>query len=298
VLPSETAAPSPATPEWRYRLGDAEHDLSSRTLVMGILNRTPDSFYDRGATYALDDLLHRAEVLAAEGADLLDVGGVKAGPGPEVDEAEELERVIPPIEALHSRLGVAISCDTWRASVLDEACKAGAVVGNDISGFADPDYLATAARHDASVVATHIRLRPRVPDPEPHYDDLLGDVTAFLLDRAARAEAAGLARAQIALDAGLDLGKTPAMSAALLRHSGALAAHGYTVLLSASNKRYLGELLELEIDDRRDASLASVAYGVMHGCRIVRVHDVAGTVAVCRVTEALLRARTEERGEP
>jgi dihydropteroate synthase len=271
------------------------HDLASRTLVMGILNRTPDSFYDRGATYALDDLLRRAELLAAQGADLLDVGGVKAGPGPEVGEAEELERVVAPIEALHARLDVPISCDTWRAAVLDEACKAGAVVGNDISGFADPDYLAVAARHDASVVATHIRLRPRVPDPEPHYDDLLGEVTTFLLDRATQAEAAGLSRDQIALDAGLDLGKTPAMSAALLRDSGALAAHGYTLLLSASNKRYLGELLALDIDDRRDVSLASVAYGVMHGCRIVRVHDVAGTVAVCRVTEALVRARTEAR---
>ncbi len=290
-----TAAPSPANPEWRYRLGDTVHDLACRTLVMGILNRTPDSFYDRGATYALDDLLRRAEVLAADGADLLDVGGVKAGPGPEVDEAEELDRVIPPIEALRARVDVPISCDTWRATVLDEACKAGAVVGNDISGFADPDYLAVAARHDASVVATHIRLRPRVPDPEPHYDDLLADVTAFLLDRAAQAEAAGLAREQIALDAGLDLGKTPTMSAALLRDSGALAAHGYTLLLSASNKRYLGELLDLDLDDRRDASLASVAYGVMHGCRVVRVHDVAGTVAVCRVTEALIRTRTESR---
>jgi len=291
-------APSAANPAWQYRLGDTVHDVASRTLVMGILNRTPDSFYDRGATYALDDLLRRAEVLAADGADLLDVGGVKAGPGPEVDEAEELDRVIPPIEALHARLDVPISCDTWRAAVLDEACKAGAVVGNDISGFADPEYLAIAARHRASVVATHIRLRPRVPDPEPHYDDLLGEVTAFLLDRAARAEAAGLTREQIALDAGLDLGKTPAMSATLLLHSGALAAHGYTLLLSASNKRYLGELLDLDIDDRRDASLASVVYGVMHGCRIVRVHDVAGTVAVCRVTEALVRARTQERSDP
>jgi dihydropteroate synthase len=269
------------------------HDLASRTLVMGILNRTPDSFYDRGATYALDDLLRRAEALAAAGADLLDVGGVKAGPGPDVDEAEELDRVIPPIEALHARLDLPISCDTWRANVLDEACKAGAVVGNDISGFADPEYLTVAVRHEASVVATHIRRRPRVPDPEPHYDDLLGEVTAFLLERAAQAEAAGLAREQIALDAGLDLGKTPAMSAVLLRESSVLAAHGYTLLLSAPNKRYLGELLELGIDDRRDASLASVAYGVVHGCRIVRVHDVAGTVAVCRVTEALVRARTE-----
>jgi dihydropteroate synthase len=277
-------------PAFHFRLGDEVLDLTTRTLVMGILNRTPDSFYDQGATFELDPLLRRAEVLVEQGADLLDVGGVKAGPGPAVDEAEELDRVIAPIAALHERFDVAISSDTWRASVLDEACKVGAVVGNDISGFRDPDYLEVAARHQASVVATHIRLEPRVPDPEPHYDDLLGDVTAFLLDRATRAEASGLAPEQIALDTGLDLGKTPAQSAVLLRESASLAAHGYTLLLSASNKRFLGELLELDIDARRAASLASVAYGVAHGCRIVRVHDVAGSVAVCRMIEELLQA--------
>src|ERR1051325_11565845 len=214
---------------FHYRLGEEVHDLTTRTLVMGILNRTPDSFYDHGLTFELDSLLQRAEVLVHQGADLLDVGGVKAGPGPEVDEAEELDRVVAPIAALAERFDVAISCDTWRASVLDEACKPGGVVGNDISGFGDPEYVAVAARHDASVVATHIRLQPRVPDPEPHYDDLLRDVTAFLLDRAARAEAAGLAPEQIALDAGLDLGKTPAQSAVLLRESDTLAHHGYTL---------------------------------------------------------------------
>ena len=276
---------------WSYRLGDVVHDLTTRTLVMGILNRTPDSFYDRGATFGLDELLARAQALVAEGADLLDVGGVKAGPGPEVTESEELDRVVPTIEALHARLGVPVSVDTWRATVLDEACGVGAVVGNDISGFGDPDYLAVAAKHDASVVATHIRLAPRVPDPEPSYDDLVTDVRAFLVDRAARAEAAGLVRDQIAIDAGLDLGKTPAMSAVLLRVSDELASTGYTLLLSASNKRFLGELLNLEIDDRRDASLAAVAYGVAHGCRIVRVHDVAGSVRVCRTVEAILTAR-------
>jgi dihydropteroate synthase len=260
---------------------------------MGILNRTPDSFYDRGATFPLDALLRRAEALVDEGADLLDVGGVKAGPGPEVDEAEELDRVVAPIAALTTRFDVPISCDTWRASVLGAACEVGAVMGNDISGFADPDYLEVAARHRASVVATHIRLRPRVADPEPHYDDLLGEVTAFLLDRAARAEAAGLEHDQIALDAGLDLGKTAAQSAVLLRESDALANLGYPLLLSASNKRFFGTLFGLEIDERRAMSLASVAYGVAHGCRIVRVHDVAGTVAVCRVVEATLAARAE-----
>jgi dihydropteroate synthase len=262
---------------------------------MGILNRTPDSFYDRGATYAFDDFLRRAEALVEQGADLLDVGGVKAGPGPEVDEAEELDRVIPSIEALHARFDVAISCDTWRAGVLDVACAAGAVVGNDISGFGDPDYLAVAAEHGASVVATHIRLKPRTPDPDPHYDDLVGEVDAFLLERAARAAAAGLAPDQICIDAGLDLGKTPAMSAVLLRESAVLARHGYVLLLSASNKRYIGDLLDLGIDDRREASLASVAYGVMQGCRVVRVHDVAGSVKVCRMVEAILAERAGTR---
>jgi dihydropteroate synthase len=275
---------------WSFRLGDVVHDLSTRTLVMGILNRTPDSFFDGGTTFGLDDLVSRADTLVAQGADVLDIGGVKAGPGPEVTEAEELDRLIPAVEALRARLDVPLSADTWRAAVLDEACRAGAVVGNDISGFGDPDYLGVAAKHDASVIATHIRFRPRVPDPEPEYEDLVPDVRSFLLERAARAEAAGLAAEQIAVDAGLDLGKTPAMSAVLLRESDVLADCGYTLLLSASNKRFLGDLLGLDIDDRREASLAAVAYGVAHGCRIVRVHDVAGSVRVCRTMEAIVAA--------
>jgi dihydropteroate synthase len=278
----------------QFRLGERVHDVTDRTLVMGVLNRTPDSFFDQGETFALDALLRRAEQLVAEGADLLDVGGVKAGPGPEVTEAEELERVLPTLDALQSRFDTHLSVDTWRADVLRAACAAGAVLGNDISGFADPDYLPAAAACGASVVATHIRLAPRVPDPEPHYDDLVGEVQAFLLARARAAEAAGLASDQIALDAGLDLGKTPAQSAVLLRESDGLASLGYTLLLSASNKRFLGELLGLDIDARRDASLVAVAYGVMHGCRIVRVHDVAGSVRVCRMIEAV---QVAERGE-
>jgi dihydropteroate synthase len=275
------------------RLGEQVVDITTRTIVMGILNRTPDSFYDQGATWSFDEFLTRADQLVREGADLLDVGGVKAGPGPEVSEREELDRVVPAVEALHERFDTPISVDTWRAAVLDAACRAGAVVGNDISGFGDPDYLATAAKHDATVVATHIRLRPRVPDPEPEYDDLVADVEAFLLERAHRAEAAGLTASQIVLDAGLDLGKTPAQSAVLLRESERLASLGYPLLLSASNKRFFGELLGLDIADRGPESLASVAFGVEHGCRIVRVHDVLGSARACRVVEAILRAREE-----
>jgi len=282
----------------RFRLGDRVHDVTDRTLVMGILNRTPDSFFDAGETFALDAFLRRAEQLVTEGADVLDVGGVKAGPGPEVSEAEELDRVVPALEALRARFDTSLSIDTWRAIVLRAACTAGAVVGNDISGFADPDYLSTAAEFGASVVATHIRLAPRVPDPDPRYDDLLGEVQAFLLARAGAAEAAGLAPEQIALDPGLDLGKDPTQSAALLRESDALASLGYTLFLSASNKRFLGQLLDLAIDDRREASLAAVAFGVIHGCRIVRVHDVAGSIRVCRMIEAVQALESDRARVP
>jgi dihydropteroate synthase len=278
----------------KITIGASDYDVRTRALVMGILNRTPDSFYDRGATWDFDAFLHRADELVRDGADLLDVGGVKAGPGPEVGEAEELDRVIPAIAALHERFDVPLSVDTWRASVLEAACAAGAVVGNDISGFADPGYLAVAARHGATVVATHIRLRPRVADPDPHYDDLVGEVTAFLLDRARRAEEAGLPPERIVLDAGLDLGKTPSQSAVLLRESSVHAQLGYPLLLSASNKRFIGELLGRDIADRRAESLASVAYGIACGCRIVRVHDVLGSVRVCRTIGALLEAEARQ----
>src|SRR5437588_9053658 len=176
----------------RLRLGERSYDLTSRALVMGILNRTTDSFYDKGAFFEMDVFLRRAAQLVDEGADLLDVGGVKAGPGPEVTEDEELDRVLPAVEALHERFDIPLSVDTWRASVAAEAYKRGAVVGNDISGFADPDYLQVAAEAGATVVATHIRLGPRIPDPEPVYDDVVVAVRDFLVERARRAEDAGI----------------------------------------------------------------------------------------------------------
>jgi dihydropteroate synthase len=279
-----------ASPVVRLVLGDRSHDLSTRSLVMGIVNRTPDSFYDRGATYALDALLARAETLVADGADLIDIGGVKAGPGPEVTEAEELDRVIPAIEALHARIDVAISVDTWRASVARSAYKAGAVLGNDISGFSDPDYLAAAADAGAAVVATHIRLAPRVRDPEPVYGDVLETVRSYLADRAARAAMAGIGPDRVVIDAGLDLGKTAEQSLTLLRGSATLARLGHPLLLSASNKTFLGAILDLDIDHREEASLGAAALGVVLGCRIVRVHDVARTRHVCDSLAAILEA--------
>lgn len=260
---------------------------------MGILNRTTDSFFDKGAYFALDDLIRLADQHVTAGADLLDVGGMKAGPGPEVTEQEELDRVIPAIEALHERVDLPLSVDTWRATVAKHAFAAGAVVGNDISGFADPEYLTVAAGAQASVVATHIRLRPRLPDPEPDYTDEGGVVPAvrdFLVERARRAERAGIPQERIVIDAGLDLGKTWEQSLELLRRSDRLAALGYPLLLSASNKTFLGKLLDLEVGDRREASLAATALGVLKGSRIVRAHDVKGTRRVCDVVEAILEA--------
>jgi dihydropteroate synthase len=272
-------------------LGGRSYDLTHRALVMGILNRTPDSFYDKGLTFELDALCKRADQLVAEGADILDVGGVKAGPGPEVTESEELDRVVPAIAILAERFDVPLSVDTWRASVARESYSVGAVLGNDISGFGDPDYLGAAAAAGASVVATHIRLAPRVADPEPVYGDVVADVRAFLVDRAARARRAGIPLTRVVIDAGLDLGKTAQQSLTLLRGSAALADTGYPLLLSASNKTFLGNVLGLEIDQRRDASLAAAAIGISGGCRIVRVHDVAGTVRVRDVMAAILAAR-------
>ena len=273
------------------RLGPRTFDITDRALVMGILNRTPDSFYDKGATFALDDLVRRAGLLVDQGADLLDVGGVKAGPGPEVGEAEEIERVIPAIEALVARFDIALSVDTWRASVAREAYRAGAVVGNDISGFADPDYLPAAADAGATVVATHIRLGPRIPDPEPVYDDVVDAVATNLSLLAERALAAGITADRIVLDAGLDLGKTARQSLTLLRASGRLADLGYPLLLSASNKTFLGVVLGLEIGQRREASLATSALGAMLGCRVMRVHEVGAHRQVCDVMAAIDGAR-------
>lgn len=274
-------------------LGDTRFDITTRALVMGILNRTPDSFFDGGQYWDFDDFLRKAEGLVDDGADFLDVGGVKAGPGPEVTPAEEIDRVVPAIEALRARFDLPISVDTFRASVLDAALSAGADVGNDISGFADPGYLPTAAAHGASVVATQVRIGPRIPDPEPIYADVRADVVAFLRVRAEAALAAGIPRERIMVDAGLDLGKNPAMSTELLRHSDDLVDLGFSVFLSASNKGFLGELAGTEVDDRRDATFGAHALGIALGCRVLRAHDVKGNRRLADTMSAVLAHRRD-----
>ena len=258
---------------------------------MGILNRTPDSFFDGGQYWQFDEFLTKAERLVDDGADFLDVGGVKAGPGEEVGLQEELERVVPAVEALRQRFDVPISVDTWRAEVLRQCIELGADLGNDISGFADPDYLSVAAAGDASVIATHIRLAPRVPDPDPIYDDLVVDVRNFLADRAARARAAGIPKERIVIDAGLDLGKTPRMSWELLHQSEALLDLGYPLLLSASSKRFLFELLDTERTDIESGTTAAHAIGIAKGCRIIRAHDVQAGRRVADMMAEILSVR-------
>jgi dihydropteroate synthase len=280
------AVASPVATE--LRLGDRAFDIRHRAIVFGILNRTPDSFYDKGTYFGFDAFLAKAEELAVGGADCLDVGGVKAGPGDFVSEQEELDRVVPAVEALRARFDLPLSIDTWRASVARACFDAGAVVGNDISGFADPDYLDVCAAAGASVVATHIRLAPRVADPDPHYDDLVEEVDAFLLERAERAEAAGIPANRIMVDAGLDLGKTEPQSVELLRASDRLAHLGYPVFLSASNKRFLWRLLGVDVAHATDGTLAAHAYGIALGCRILRAHDARDARRVADVMAAIL----------
>ena len=218
------------------------------------------------------------------------MGGVKAGPGEEVTEAQELDRVVPAVEALRERFDLPLSVDTWRASVAKACFEAGAVVGNDISGFADPDYLDVCAEAGASVVATHIRLAPRVPDPDPHYDDVVVDVCDFLADRADRARHAGIPAERIMVDAGLDLGKTEAQSLVLLRASDRLAQLGYPVFLSASNKRFLWTLLDVDRSEAQMGTMAAHALGIALGCRILRSHDARNGRRVADTMSAVLSA--------
>ena len=272
-------------------LGGRRFNLNTRALVMGILNRTPDSFFDKGATWEWGAFWARADEIVSQGADILDVGALKAGAGPEVTESEEFDRLMPAVVGLVDRYDLPVSVDTWRASVAAEAFRAGAVLGNDISGFADPKYLDVAAAAGAAVVATHIRLAPRVPDPSPVYADVVADVCAFLTDRANRALAAGIPGERVLIDAGLDLGKTSSQSVQLLRSSAALASLGYPLLLSASNKDFLGNTLGLGLKERREASVAAHALGITLGCRVVRAHDVRGTCRVRDMLAAIMEAQ-------
>jgi dihydropteroate synthase len=272
-------------------LGDRRYDLDAQVLVMGILNRTRDSFFDQGAHWRLDDLLRHAELLVTDGADLLDVGVRPGGVGVrEVSEAEEIDLVAETVTVLRRRIDVPLSVDTTRTAVARAGYGAGAVLGNDMSGFRDPGYLQAAADAGASVVATHIRLPPGVPDPDPQYPNLIEDVTVVLRDLARRASECGLGADRVILDPGLDLGKTWQQSVHLLAAMDRFARLGHPLLLGASNKIFLGRLLRLDTDDRDAASIAAAAIGVLRGCRVLRVHDARGARHAADLAAAVLQA--------
>lgn len=263
---------------------------------MGILNRTRDSFFDRGAHFELDAFLRHAEWLVQEGADLLDVGARPGGVGvEEISEEDETDLVVESIEELRRRFDLPISVDTRRSAVARAAFAAGAVMGNDMSGFRDPEYLPTAAAAGASVVATHIRLPPGVPDRDPTYEDVVEDVATALGELAARAQAAGIARERIVLDPGYDLGKGWEQTLVLLAHTPRFVALGLPLLVAVSNKIFLGRLLELATEERGAATVAACAYGVARGGRVLRVHDVRAGRQVADLLAALL---DREPGRP
>jgi dihydropteroate synthase len=279
-------------------LGSRRYDLTTRALVMGVLNRTTDSFFDAGSYFDFDAFLGKADELVAAGADILDIGGIKAavlvdGVGPFVSEDEELERVVPAVEALAARFDLPLSVDTFRASVAKAAFDAGALIGNDISGFAEPDYLPVCAEAGASVVATHIRPWPKTRTPDPADDTrvpIVDAVRGYLEAKTDAALAAGVDRDRIMVDAGLDLGKSPAMSVELLHGTPRLVELGYPVLLAASNKDVLGWLHGTTVTDRQHGTNAANALGVALGCRILRAHDVRAARRVCETISSILEA--------
>lgn len=282
----------------RLRLGKDMFDLDQRPLVMAILNRTIDSFHDGGRYWRLEKLLRRADELVNDGADLLEIGARPGGVGVrEVSESEETELVVETVLALRQRLDVPLAVDTRRATVLHAALEAGVALGNDMSGFRDPKYLPTAAAAGAAVVATHIRLPPGVPDPEPEYNDVVDDVHSALRELAGRAEAAGVGREQIIVDPGLDLGKTWWQSVRLLAAMDHYARLGYPLMLGASHKIFLSRVLGLDGHERGAATTAATAIGVLRGCRVLRVHDAKPARHAADLAAAVLRADQENQDE-
>ncbi|MDW8106097.1 MAG: dihydropteroate synthase [Armatimonadota bacterium] len=267
--------------------------LGTRTLVMGVLNATPDSFYDGGRYTTLEAALARAEQMLAEGADILDIGGESTRPGADpVPEAEEIRRVIPLIEAIHARYPKAIlSVDTTKSRVAALALQAGACIVNDISGMTfDPRMPEVVAQAGALVVLMHIKGTPKTMQQNPTYDDVVAEVCATLAAHAMRAQQAGIPRDHIWIDPGIGFGKTVEHNLQLLRALPQLKALGYPVLIGTSRKSFIGHILGgLPPEERLEGTLATLALAVAWGADIVRVHDVQAAVRAVKVADALCR---------
>ena len=260
------------------RLGRGSFE-DSEILVMAIVNRTPDSFFDKGASWTDEAAMERVHQVVAEGADIIDIGGVKAGPGEFVSAEDEAERVVPFIAAVREAYPeVVISVDTWRHEVGRAACEAGADVMNDAWGGVDPKLAEVAAEFSAGIICTHTG--GATPRTRPHriaYDDLMGDIIGRTTALAEAALSAGVPREGIVIDPGHDFGKNTWHSLEATRRTGEMVETGWPVLISASNKDFIGETLDRPVDQRLIGSLAAVAVTAFEGARIFRVHAVAET---------------------
>ena len=265
----------PAPPR-TLRLGPVEVAPGSFA-IMAVVNRTPDSFYDHGATYAFGAALAAAGRAVAAGAAIIDIGGVKAGEGDEVTVAEEIDRVAGLVAVVHERYpGVAISVDTWRAEVGEAVADAGAHLLNDVWGGVDRQLARVAAARGLGLVCSHAGgLVPRTVARGPWYADVVADVTGYVTREANRAVAAGVDPDGILIDPAHDFGKDSYHSLELTRRLGALVDTGWPVLVAVSNKDFIGETLALPVTDRAEGTVATLAVSAWHGARVFRVHDVA-----------------------
>jgi len=258
-------------------------------VVMAIVNRTPDSFYDRGRTYGLDAALARVDQVVDEGAAIVDIGGVKAAPGEQVPPQEEARRVIEVVERVRARHpDVVISVDTYRAAVGELVCQAGADLLNDSWGGWEPELAEVAARHDVGLVCTHTGGVP--PRTRPHrvqYDDVVTDVVGAVVALAERAVALGVRRDAVLIDPAHDFGKNSRHSLEVTRRLDELVATGWPVLVALSRKDFIGEVLDLPPDDRLEGTLAATAVSAFLGARVFRAHDVAATLRVVRTVAAV-----------
>jgi len=247
--------------------------------VMAIVNRTPDSFFDRGATFAADAALRAVEAAVADGADIIDIGGVKAGPGETVDPAEEIDRTVATVAAVRAAFpDVVISIDTWRAEVATEAVAAGADLINDTWAGAEPELAEVAAATGAGLVCSHAGgLAPRTRPHRAAFDDVVADVVATVTRLADRAVSLGVRRDGIVIDPAHDFGKNTRHSLEVTRRLHEMVATGWPVLVALSNKDFVGETLDLPVADRLEGTLAATAVSAWQGARIFRAHQVRAT---------------------
>jgi dihydropteroate synthase len=279
------------------RIGRRTFDFDRQVAVMAVVNRTPDSFSDRGANFALDRAVE-ASVLAVElGADWVDIGGVPFGRGPAVSAAEEIDRVIPVIDAIAATTDVVISVDTNRADVARAAVAAGASVVNDTSGLGDPAMAGVIAESDAQVVITHSVGPPRQEKPAARFTDVVAEVSRFLRNRIDLAVAAGIPRERIIIDPGHDLDKNTLHSLELTRRLDEIVQIGSPLLVAVSNKDFIGEAIDRPPGERQVGSLIAMAACIERGARIVRMHDIGPTVDAVRMSEAILGLRAPARLE-